>query len=264
MPAVQMRFDGLLQRAVETVPEREALVFIAGGERPALRLTYRELSRLVERTVRSLLNSDVRRGDAIAVYASNRPEFVLLQFACSQIGAAAVPVNPLYGADELAYVLARAGVRICFAADRHRDLPLWQTLTSVAERLDRLESCVALSPVGGGAADWDGWLASGAATADAAVESARLAALPSDTCQIEFTSGTTGRPESGRTLERGARQRRPLHRLSGGTGGRLPVSACDALLSRRRQHHGDGGHRGVPGHADLPADVQSGSALRGA
>jgi fatty-acyl-CoA synthase len=196
MPAVQMRFDGLLQRAVETVPEREALVFIAAGDRPALRLTYRELSRLVEGAARSLLNSNVRRGDAIAVYASNRPEFVLLQFACSQIGAAAVPVNPLYGADELAYVLGRAGVRICFAADRHRDLPLWETLTSIAQRLDRLELCVALSPVGADAPDWDEWLASGVGIADAALESARITALPSDTCQIEFTSGTTGRPKA--------------------------------------------------------------------
>jgi len=196
MPAVQMRFDGLLQRAAETVPDREALVFIAAGERPPLRWSYRELSQLVERAARALLSSDVRRGDAIAVYASNRPEFVLLQFACSQIGATAVPVNPLYSADELAYVLARAGVRICFAADRHRDQSPWETLTSVAERLDRLDSCVALHPVDGDPLEWERWLASGADVADAALASARDAALPGDTCQIEFTSGTTGHPKA--------------------------------------------------------------------
>jgi fatty-acyl-CoA synthase len=196
MPALSMRFDELLESAVDTAPEREALVFIAGGERPSVRWTYRELSLLVERTARALLHSQVHRADAIGVYASNRPEFVLLQFACSQIGAIAVPINPLYGADELAYVLARAEVRICFVADRHREQSLWTTLTSVAQRLDRLERCVALGPVDGAGVDWQRWLGSGADVADAALASARAAARPEDTCQIEFTSGTTGRPKA--------------------------------------------------------------------
>jgi fatty-acyl-CoA synthase len=196
MPALQMRFDGLLQHAAETVPEREAVVFIAGGEAGALRWSYRELGLLVEGAARSLLNSEVRRGDAIAVYACNRPEFVVLQFACSQIGATAVPINPLYTADELTYVLARAGIKICFAADRHRDQSLWETLTSVAEHLDRLELRVALGPVDGDVLGWERWLTSGGDVPDAVLASARNAALPSDTCQIEFTSGTTGRPKA--------------------------------------------------------------------
>jgi fatty-acyl-CoA synthase len=209
MPTVQMRFDGLLQLAVDAVPEREALVFIAIDDRPPLRWSYRELSLLVEQAARSLLKSNIRRGDAIAVYAANRPEFVMLQFACSQIGATAVPINPLYSADELAYVLDRAAIRICFAADRHRDQPLWATLTSVAARLDSLELCVALGPSDADAPDWQQWLASGADVAGETLASARRAALPGDTCQIEFTSGTTGRPKavalSGAALANGGR-----------------------------------------------------------
>ena len=54
-------------------------------------------------------------------------------------------------ADELVYVLARADIRVCFATERHRDQTLWATLMSVARRLDRLELCVALSPVDGDA-----------------------------------------------------------------------------------------------------------------
>ena len=196
MPALRVRFDDLLQWAVDAAPEREALVFIAGAERPTVRWTYGDLSQLVERTARALLHSQVHRADAIGVYAANTPEFVLLQLACSQIGATAVPINPLYGADELAYVLDRAAIRICFAADRHRDQPLWTTLKSVAPRLDRLERCVALSPLEGDAVDWERWLTSGADVADADLASARDAALPEDTCQIEFTSGTTGRPKA--------------------------------------------------------------------
>jgi fatty-acyl-CoA synthase len=197
MPALQMRFDGLLQRAVDTTPDREALVFIPGDGQATVRWTYRELDRLVDRTARALLNSGVRRGDAIGVYGPNRPEFVILQFACSQIGATAVPVNPLYKADDLVYVLGRAKIRICFAVDRHRDQALWATLASVADRLDHLQLCIALSPVDTQALDWEQWLEPGGTEVpDATLASARDAAQPSDTCQIEFTSGTTGRPKA--------------------------------------------------------------------
>jgi fatty-acyl-CoA synthase len=196
MPARDLLYHDLLIGAVEKAPEREALVFLPADAGPTLRMTYRELDAAVARTARALLASGVERGGVVAVYAANRPEFVFVQFACSRIGAAAVPINPLYEADELAYVLERSGAELCFADHRHRDSGLWERLSAVARNAPKLRLLVALSAETTGAVHWDEWLAGGDD-----VEEARLAELeetldPRATVQIQFTSGTTGRPKA--------------------------------------------------------------------
>jgi acyl-CoA synthetase (AMP-forming)/AMP-acid ligase II len=50
------------------------------------------------------------RGDRVAVLAPNSDESVLLYFALAHLGAILVPINPEFGAAEVAYVLDHAGV----------------------------------------------------------------------------------------------------------------------------------------------------------
>ncbi|QEC48763.1 AMP-binding protein [Baekduia soli] len=196
MPALDRRYDELLQHGVDTVPDREALVFVPYGGQGPSRWTYAELGRDVERVARALVAWEVRRGEVVAVYAANRPEFVLLQFACSQLGAIAVPVNPLYAPDELAYVLDRAAVKVCFADAVHKDLALWDTLARIAGEVPSLRERVALAPVEGHDLDWERWVARGEEVGDDALAAARAQAQTDDIVQIEFTSGTTGRPKA--------------------------------------------------------------------
>ena len=196
VPPRELFYHDLLTEAVEAAPEREALVFIPGQGAAELRMTYGDFAGATERTARALLASDVRRGGVVAVYAANRPEFVLVQFACSRIGAAAVPVNPQYEGDELAYVLDRAGTEICFADHRHRDMNLWDTLASVADRVPSLRLRVALSDEIPDAVHWRGWLEGADAVDEDGLAAAERLATVRDTVQILFTSGTTGRPKA--------------------------------------------------------------------
>jgi acyl-CoA synthetase (AMP-forming)/AMP-acid ligase II len=196
VPPADLFYHDLLTSAVEAAPEREALVFLPGESGRELRMTYRELDRAVARTARALLASGVERGGVVAVYAANRPEFIFVQFACSRIGAAAVPINPLYESDELSYVLERSGAEICFADHSHRGAALWARLSAVAAKMPNIRLVIALSEATSGAAHWDEWLAGGEDLDDQRLAAAERSSNPSDTVQIQFTSGTTGRPKA--------------------------------------------------------------------
>ena len=89
-----------LRRTVERFPDREALVVRHQG----YRATYAELWREVDRAARALIARGVRKGDRVGIWAPNRHEWVVTQFATARIGAILVTINP-------AYTGARAALR---------------------------------------------------------------------------------------------------------------------------------------------------------
>ena len=161
MPPRELFYHDLLDSALAAAPEREALVFLPANREGTVRLTYRELDDVVNRTALTLLASGLGRGSRVAVYAANRPEFVFAQFACSRVGAAAVPINPLYEAGELSYLLERAGPDICLVGQGHRDSDLWANASQAAQNVPDMR-LVALDPQATQAIlGSDGWLRSG-------------------------------------------------------------------------------------------------------
>jgi fatty-acyl-CoA synthase len=91
------------------------LVDLVAGCRPAddalvypdrdLRYTYEEFKEVVEGCARALMALGIAKGDHVAVWGQNVPEWVILQFATGKVGAVLVTVNPAYRASELQYVL---------------------------------------------------------------------------------------------------------------------------------------------------------------
>ena len=92
---------GLLDLVVERRPEDDALVYPDRG----LRYNYREFREVVEGCARALMALGLEKGDHVAVWGQNVPEWVILQFATGKVGAVLVTVNPAYRASELKYVL---------------------------------------------------------------------------------------------------------------------------------------------------------------
>ena len=92
---------------------REALVF------PQLsrRWTWRQFADDVDAAARGLLSLGIRTGEHVALWATNVPQWVLLQFATARIGAVLVNINPAYRAHELAYVLDQADIAVLFLTD---------------------------------------------------------------------------------------------------------------------------------------------------
>ena len=96
-----------LDRVAETYPDNELLVSIPRG----LRFTYREFVQVVNRAAKAFLKLGIRRGDRVAVWSINNYEWVVAQFATARIGAVLVNINPAYRTHELEYVLKESRAR---------------------------------------------------------------------------------------------------------------------------------------------------------
>ncbi|WP_033252745.1 AMP-binding protein [Kitasatospora phosalacinea] len=179
-----------LDRAVRAFPEREALVECATGRR----WTYAELAADVDAVALGLRARGVGRGDRVGIWAPNRAEWTLTQYATARIGAVLVTINPAYRAHELEYVLGQAGVRLLVAAERFKSSDYAAMIAEVRPRCPELLDVVLLD-----GPDWPELTAAGRAGDRSELESIQGELSPDDPINIQYTSGTTGFPK-GATL----------------------------------------------------------------
>src|SRR5262249_59860429 len=69
------------------------------------RLTYGAFHARSNQLAHALARTGVRRGDRVAVLATNRVEYPLVYFAAIKLGAIVVPVNARFTADEVAAIV---------------------------------------------------------------------------------------------------------------------------------------------------------------
>ena len=94
----------LLDKVAEEHPNNEAVVYT---DRP-FRKTYREFCDLCDETARGLMAMGIKKGDKVAIWALNEPEWIIAMWATSKIGAILVTVNTNYRVFELEYLLRQS------------------------------------------------------------------------------------------------------------------------------------------------------------
>ncbi len=77
--------------------EKTAIINSTNDER----ISYAELKTLVEKLAFGLQEKGLKKGDVIAIYSPNVPEYVMLFLAVAKLGAICTTANPLYTANEL-------------------------------------------------------------------------------------------------------------------------------------------------------------------
>jgi len=97
-------------------PEKPAVIFY-GHE-----LSYGELDRQSDRFAALLAAKGVRKGDRVAVFLPNCPQFHIVFFGILKLGAIHVPVSPLSRAFELAYELNDTDAEVIVALDQLVDV----------------------------------------------------------------------------------------------------------------------------------------------
>src|ERR1044071_4233797 len=145
-----------LRRTVERFGDREALVVRWQG----YRATYRQLWDQTTTLARALLASGVQKGDRVGIWAPNRFEWVVTQFASARIGAILVNVNPAYKTSELQYALTQSGVSVLVRARAFRSSDYTSMVAEVAPHCPELRETIVIDT------GWDALLARAGATPD--------------------------------------------------------------------------------------------------
>lgn len=196
-PLRHLTVGALVDEAAQQWPDREALVYSAYDDLGiSTRWTFAELRERALAVARALVASGLEPGARIALWAANRPEWVEVQLGAAYAQVILVPLNPLYRADEVRFVLDKTEATALFLEPENRGVSLWEIADRVNPDVPSLRLRVAL----GDAPDRSGpslseWVDAGRSAHSDAVQRRHRAARPHDTSQIQFTSGTTGFPK---------------------------------------------------------------------
>jgi len=184
----------LLSRLAAALPDREALVY---GDRP--RFTFAALEQEARTIARGLMALGVARGERVVLWATNVPEWVVLQFAVAKVGAILVTANTLLRARDVDYLLRQSEAATLITIRGFRDVDYVNELTTIgapAGRIPGLERLIFLgAPAPDGFIPYDELRAAAARVSDAELDARAASIGPDDVINMQYTSGTTGFPK---------------------------------------------------------------------
>jgi acyl-CoA synthetase (AMP-forming)/AMP-acid ligase II len=192
----------------ETIPAAVSASIAARADAEAVvepdrRATYRELGELVERATRATMAAGVGPGDRVAIWAPNGLGWIVAALGAQSAGAAIVPVNTRFKGQEAAYVLAASKAALLVTTVGFLGADSVGMLAGAGTPLPHLRRIVLLD----GSADpeqapdqteverWDVFAGRAERVAAAAARERSRSVRPTDTSDVLFTSGTTGRPK---------------------------------------------------------------------
>ncbi len=119
----------LIERISKEFPDTEALVY------PDLniRLTYKQFNDEVDKVAKSLLALNIKKGDHVAIWSTNVPEWPVLMFSLAKIGAVLVTVNTNYRSFELEYLLKQSDSTTIFLIEKFKTSEYFNWLKKVLD-----------------------------------------------------------------------------------------------------------------------------------
>ena len=189
-PLIEETIDANFRATVAAHPDREALVVRHQG----VRWSYTELDAEIDRLARALLASGLAVGDRVALWAPNRYEWVLAQYATARIGVIMVCINPAYRTHELEFALNQSGSVMLLAAPEFKTSNYRQMWADVAEQCPEIREAIFFDDP-----TWDALLERAEKATSDEVKERSESLVNTDPINIQYTSGTTGLPK-GATL----------------------------------------------------------------
>ncbi len=196
---------GMLEQQARDYPDNDAVVYVDRG----LRLSYKEFDRKCDDCAKALIAMGVSKGDHVAIWATNCPEWLYVLFGTAKIGAVLVTVNTNYKVFELEYLLRQSDSMSLFMIDRFKDSSYIDIVNELIPELKNspkgnlnfqglpfLKNIVCASENSyDGIYTFEEFMELGKDISDETLLQYKSKVDPHDVTNMQYTSGTTGFPK---------------------------------------------------------------------
>ncbi|WP_181348526.1 AMP-binding protein [Thalassobacillus sp. CUG 92003] len=205
MSLLEMTVGELLEDKANKYPDHEAFVYPEHN----LRKTYREFNDMADDAAKGLMALGIEKGEHVAIWSDNKPEWLVTQFATGKMGAVLVTVNTNYRAQELEYLLKQSDATTLILSETFKGASYIDILKEICpemetsakgdvycERLPMLKNIIVLSDNAyNGCFTWQEIIRNGSQVRDAQLQERHAALSYQDVINMQYTSGTTGFPK---------------------------------------------------------------------
>ena len=189
-PDVPPRLFDLVPRYIEKYGYKDCL-FAGKVDRQWVKYNGQEFYDMTNSISHGLLKSGVKRGDRIALIATNCPEWNMIDLAIQQVGAICVPIYPTISHADYEYIFKHSEASIAFVINKHLYNKVSDIIASTPSIKDTylirasegLKSLQELIDLGNENKD------------EEALEAAKAEVKNEDVATIIYTSGTMGTPK---------------------------------------------------------------------
>jgi long-chain acyl-CoA synthetase len=128
-----MNLSSQLHETAKTYGAKPAYYFMGQSS------TYAELDASITKFASGLEKLGVKKGDHIALLLGNSPHFVISLYGALRLGVTVIPVNPIYTADEIGYILNNGDVKAVVALDMA--IPLVEKVHTLMPKIEHYVYC---------------------------------------------------------------------------------------------------------------------------
>jgi long-chain acyl-CoA synthetase len=191
----QSRIFDFLQYQLEKFPKADMLTGKENGTWNPI--STDEVKKLADKLSAALINigvsgndMTVEKQDKVAIISKNRPEWLILDLACQQIGALLCPIYPTTNVNELEFIFNDAAIKIAFVSGED----ILVKVDSIKSRVPTLENIFAFDEMKG-VTNWKKLLEQAQQPDFEKLDGIRKTIKAEHCATIIYTSGTTGFPK---------------------------------------------------------------------
>ncbi|MDD4124463.1 MAG: AMP-binding protein [Eubacteriales bacterium] len=202
---IDLTFPQVLDRMAEEFPDQYAFRYTTCD----YTRTYREFRNDVDTFARALIALGVRRGDHVAIWATNVPEWYITFWAATKIGAVLVTVNTAYKIYEAEYLLRQSDTHTLVLTQGYKDTDYGGIIAAIcpelesvasgnglhAKKLPFLRNVITVGFEQKGCMTWEQALDNADKIPVEEVFRRAAGISKHDVCNMQYTSGTTGFPK---------------------------------------------------------------------